>query len=322
MKRTVCFVALLIMTAVFSGCVQVDPGTSATVPEAQQTDTETSVSDTIEQQTDTTDTEDTEKTSTDDAQEVLSIWTSSETPVGLEYIRMWETRETAKTKDPEIISGIVDALKELSVGKETDIMTTDYTDILEFDFMGNEHERLEFEGDCWVTKDDKRYEVEGLDKVRILLERMMRDKTASEDEQETDNTDEEVIYTSTDDLHIDNGLFSIDIPKEFKGTYTGYYSDIEIFISDNLSSELMDGGGFVFGIEAVADPENYYNDHYVTLGQLESGEGEQYEIVITFPTDLQYAPAQADNYLALKDKAYDIAATIKSTDGGTYTQSD
>ena len=315
MKRTVCFVTLIVMTTAFSGCVQMNPGTSETAPKTQQTDTGSSVSDTKAQQTEITDTE---ETPADDAQEVLSIWTSSKTPVGLEYIRMWETRETAKTKDPEIISGIVDALKELSVGEETDIMTTDYTDILEFDFMGNEHERLEFEGDCWVTKDDRRYKVEGLEKVRILLERMMRDNTASEDEQETGNTDEEVVYKSTDDPHIDNGLFSIDIPEEFKGTYTGYYSDIEIYISDNLSSELMGGGGFVFGIEAVADPENYYDDHYVVLGQLESGEGDVYEVVITFPTDLQYAPAQADNYLALKDKAYDIAATIKSTDGGTY----
>ena len=79
----------------------------------------------------------------------------------------------------------------------------------------------------------------------------MRAGTDSEDEPEAGNTEEEIIYTSTKDLHIDNGLFSIDIPEEFKGTYTGYYSSNEIYISDDISSELMEGGGFVFGIEIV-----------------------------------------------------------------------
>ena len=141
----------------------------------------------------------------------------------------------------------------------------------------------------------------------------------TEEEQEPEDSGEEVIFTSTEDLHIDNGLFSIDIPEEFKGTYTGYYNDVEIFLSDNVSTELMDFGGFVFGIEAVADPDNYYDDHYTVLGQLESGNGQTYEMVITYPTDLQYAPAKADNYLALQDKDQEIAATIKSTDGGKYT---
>jgi hypothetical protein len=52
-------------------------------------------------------------------------------------------------------------------------MVTDYTDVLCFTFVDGHSLRLEFEGECWVSEDGKRYEAEGLDTLRSRLDGLM-----------------------------------------------------------------------------------------------------------------------------------------------------
>ena len=140
----------------------------------------------------------------------------------------------------------------------------------------------------------------------------------SEEKQETEEKPE-TKWVSSEDLHLDNGIFSIDIPKELEGTYKAMISDEGIFIIDKVSEELMNAG-YVFGIYIYEDPEDYiYDEHYTLLGQIDSASGKTYDVVSTYPTDLQYAPAKKDTYEAMEAKEEEIEASVKCTDGGTFT---
>ena len=62
------------------------------------------------------------------------------------------------------------------MGKETEMAVDDYTDRLVFSFADGSEMQLEFEADCWVAEDGKRYEVEGLGAVRALLDKVLEDR--------------------------------------------------------------------------------------------------------------------------------------------------
>ena len=94
-------------------------------------------------------------------------------PVSVRYDRLWVYSAYGETKDPEILKDLVDAILMLEVGKESDMFTEDYTDILTFAFADGDTFRLEFEDQCWVKADDERYEVTGLDQVRTILEAIL-----------------------------------------------------------------------------------------------------------------------------------------------------
>ena len=103
------------------------------------------------------------------------IWQASETPKSFRYDRMWFESAYAECDDQDMIEAVVDAIKDLKVGKATDMVTDDYTDILTFTFEDGSTVRLEFENQCWVTEDGTRYEVEGLKRLRDLLEQLIDD---------------------------------------------------------------------------------------------------------------------------------------------------
>ena len=111
--------------------------------------------------------------------ESLQIWTAAEPPVSVRYDRMWEYSDYAETTDPETIAALVEAVQALEIGDPTEMATDDFTDILTFGFADGTTLRLEFEDQCWVTGDGKRYQVEGLTALRGLLEDMLEDEYAA-----------------------------------------------------------------------------------------------------------------------------------------------
>ena len=106
------------------------------------------------------------------------IWTAAEQPVSIRYDRMWEYSDYAESKDPALIAEIVDAIRGLTVGEPTDYAVEDYTDLLTFAFPDGSTCRLEFEEQNWVTDDHARYHVEGLQRLRSLLDILMTEKQA------------------------------------------------------------------------------------------------------------------------------------------------
>lgn len=107
-----------------------------------------------------------------------TIWTVAEQPVSIRYDRMWEYSDYAESKDPTLIAEIVDAIRGLTVGEPTDYAVEDYTDLLTFVFPDGSTCRLEFMEQNWVADHHARYHVEGLQRLRSLLDILMTEKQA------------------------------------------------------------------------------------------------------------------------------------------------
>ena len=98
------------------------------------------------------------------------IWTDTELPVKLEYLRLDETLISAVSEDPEQIGTAVEALRSLKVGEKNDMETLDQGDYLTFTFEDGRSVFLEFVGDNWITKNKERYAVEGLSELHAVFD--------------------------------------------------------------------------------------------------------------------------------------------------------
>lgn len=90
-------------------------------------------------------------------------------PVKIHYSRQWEYSLEAETEDPEAIERIVNAIHLVGIGKETQMVTMDYTDIIRLIYADGSEERFEFE-EYNIVIDGKRYEATGIKNVRDQLE--------------------------------------------------------------------------------------------------------------------------------------------------------
>ena len=123
-------------------------------------------------------------------------------------------------------------------------------------------------------------------------------------------------------LKVKNSLFEITLPEEFKGTYKATVTKDRICIYDK-ESQKAGFGGFAFGIKAYKNPA----DHAVLPGSKKIGEltgkgkkGDLYDIVLKFPTDVQYDYTKGVNppevYKALYD--YGNEVDIQGRKGSIY----
>ena len=113
---------------------------------------------------------------TEEASAASTLWTASELPVSIRYDRMWVYSDDSEITDPAMIEEIVAAVKALKVKGPTDVCVDDYTDILTFAFADGAITRLEFEDQSWVTDKGERMEVEGLSRLRSLLDDVLEKK--------------------------------------------------------------------------------------------------------------------------------------------------
>ena len=100
------------------------------------------------------------------------IWTETDMPVQVHYDRMWEYCTYADSTDQEMIREILDAIQTLEIGDEEHMVVDDYTDVLTFTFKDGSTKRIEFEGHCWVTEGQIRYQVKGISVLRGILDTM------------------------------------------------------------------------------------------------------------------------------------------------------
>ena len=101
------------------------------------------------------------------------------------------------------------------------------------------------------------------------------------------------VFAFTDNCHnidteLANKLFSITIPKELKNSYEIKIEKDKISVF-HKESKKAGFGGFAFGIKAYKNP----TDHAVLpgskkLGELTDKNGQLYDIVLKYPTDVQY----------------------------------
>ena len=95
-------------------------------------------------------------------------------PVKVEYYRMWEYSAYGESEDQEYIQSIVDALKGLSVGEQTDIAVDDFGDNITLIYADGKKETYSFEAEYIVLEDGKRAKVTGnLSYLRSLLSKLI-----------------------------------------------------------------------------------------------------------------------------------------------------
>ncbi|MBR1691986.1 MAG: hypothetical protein IJ711_04350, partial [Lachnospiraceae bacterium] len=138
------------------------------------------------------------------------------------------------------------------------------------------------------------------------------------DGEESDSKEQKEQEQAQPDAAVISGrLFSITMPKELDGLYdaeTDEYGDISIY--EKTSREEF--GGFVFGIFAYEDPAEYAqlpSGH--KLGELTDAEGKTYDLVVEYPTDVQFDPEgdAHEKYSSIMDAAQQATESIIAVDG-------
>lgn len=113
-----------------------------------------------------------------DAPAAPEIWPAAAMPVSLRYERRWVYSGDAEITEADTIREIVAAVRALQILGTTNAATDDQTDILTFTFADGAVTRLEFEGQAWVTEDGGRFGVEGLSRLRALLDEVLTGQAA------------------------------------------------------------------------------------------------------------------------------------------------
>ncbi|MBR6163225.1 hypothetical protein IKQ26_05005 [bacterium] len=121
-------------------------------------------------------------------------------------------------------------------------------------------------------------------------------------------------------IKVSNPMFSLTLPKEMKGKFVAEKGKDNIRIFDKTSKE--EGfGGYAFGVIAFKEPK----DHAMMpggkkIGELTDKKGILYDIVLDYPTDVQY------DYTSDKHETYDVlydygdfaGENLKGIKGSTY----
>ena len=124
----------------------------------------------------------------------------------------------------------------------------------------------------------------------------------------------------TSDNIYKNRFFSICIPKELNGTYEIKTEKDKISVF-HKESKKAGFGGFAFGIKAYKNPADHAEMHGGRkIGELSDKNGVLYDVVIKYPTDVQYDYTKGVKPPASYKNLYDLGETVKinGVKGSTY----
>ena len=120
------------------------------------------------------------------------------------------------------------------------------------------------------------------------------------------------------------GLFSVTVPGELAGTYEAE-TDGNVFRLYDSAEKEAGFGGAVFSLSAYAEPDEYAGwPGAEKVGELTAADGTLYDVVLTYPTEVQWDytgedPTKApEAYAALYDAAEGIAEHLIPAEGGDY----
>ncbi len=112
------------------------------------------------------------------------------------------------------------------------------------------------------------------------------------------------------DTTIKNKLFSITLPEELKGIYETKIEKNKISIF-HKESKKAGFGGFAFGLKAYKNPSDHANlPGGVKIGELTDKKGVLYDMVLKYPTDVQYDYTKGSEAPEDFKILYDIAPSV------------
>ncbi|MCR4807347.1 MAG: haloacid dehalogenase-like hydrolase [Lachnospiraceae bacterium] len=129
-----------------------------------------------------------------------------------------------------------------------------------------------------------------------------------------------------DDVTLDhereNDIFDITMPEELEGTYK-VESRQNGYVVYDLEANEAGFGGYAFSVYAYKDPSEYAGGLDMKRGEIKKGNETLYDIVVEYPSDVQYdytkyEDGMPDSYKALYDGAEDIIKTLVPKGEGEY----
>lgn len=115
----------------------------------------------------------------------------------------------------------------------------------------------------------------------------------------------------TTKTEVSNRLFAFNMPKDTEGTYTVEKKNKGINIYDKHSKK-AGFGGFAFGIRAYKNPSDHANlPGGKKIGELVDKHGNVYDMVLKYPTDVQFD--YVNNNMETYKKLYDYGEHVTIT---------
>ncbi len=111
-------------------------------------------------------------------------------------------------------------------------------------------------------------------------------------------------------------FYSLQIPKTWDGkvvykTVNGQYNDYSLQFY-HKASQAAGMEGFLFSIEMYMDGDDYtYEPSYEEIGRLIYKPAEPYDIVVLYPTDVQYPDSAAKEYQTFRKQIPDVIASFQ-----------
>lgn len=148
-----------------------------------------------------------------------------------------------------------------------------------------------------------------------------------EDAQTDDSTSNEANQTdasgeneSAAALTIETTYCSLTIPEEWRDRFSYEVTDEEdgsyyVGLYENTSHEIMDGGGWLFSVALLTSAVDYTNfPDYEVLGSVQTNDGKAFNVVVLYPTDVQFSEETATAYVSLLDHMDAVIASISYQD--------